>query len=109
MARRKAHRCADSASGRRRRLPPGTLKAALDYYRENMRSDGMALAASVHTDASTLVIWGDHDPALGVFLPEGLPRHTLNVRIHRIGKASHWVQNEAPAEVNRAPLRFLKA
>ena len=33
---------------------PGALKAALDYYRENMRSDGMALAASVHTEAETL-------------------------------------------------------
>ena len=87
---------------------PGALKAALDYYRENMRSDGMALAASVHTDASTLVIWGDHDPALGVFLLEGLPRYAPNARIQRIGKASHWVQNEAPAEVNQALLRFLK-
>lgn len=87
---------------------PGALKAALDYYRENMRSDGMALAASVHTDASTLVIWGDHDPALGVFLLEGLPRYAPNLRIRRIGKASHWVQNEAPAEVNQALLRFLR-
>jgi pimeloyl-ACP methyl ester carboxylesterase len=87
---------------------PGALKAALDYYRENMRSDGMALAASVHTDAATLVIWGDHDPALGVFLLEGLPRYATNLRIRRIGKASHWVQNEAPAEVNQALLRFLR-
>jgi pimeloyl-ACP methyl ester carboxylesterase len=87
---------------------PGALKAALDYYRENMRSGGMALAASVHTVASTLVIWGDKDPALGVFLLEGLARYAPNSRIHRIGVASHWVQNEAPAEVNQALLRFLK-
>lgn len=87
---------------------PGALKAALDYYRVNLRSDGLTLAASVHTEASTLVIWGDKDPALGVFLLEGLPHYAPRVRIHRIGIASHWVQNEAPAEVNQALLRFLK-
>ena len=88
---------------------PGALKAALDYYRENMRSDGMALAASVRTDADTLVIWGEKDPALGIFLLTGLSRYAPNVRIHRIGTASHWVQNEAPAEVNQALLAFLRA
>lgn len=87
---------------------PGALKAALDYYRENMRSDGMALAASVHTNAPTLVIWGEQDPALGVFLLTGLAHYAPKVQIHRIGTASHWVQNEAPAEVNQALLKFLR-
>ncbi|MDB5756765.1 MAG: Pimeloyl-ACP methyl ester carboxylesterase [Burkholderia sp.] len=86
---------------------PGALKAALDYYRENMRSDGMALAASVHTEAETLVIWGDKDPALGVFLLTGLARYAPSVRIHRISTASHWVQNERPAEFNQVLLKFL--
>ena len=86
---------------------PGALTAALDYYRENMRSDGMALAASVRTDAETLVIWGEKDPALGIFLLTGLARYAPRVRIHRISTASHWVQNERPAEVNQALLKFL--
>jgi pimeloyl-ACP methyl ester carboxylesterase len=87
---------------------PGALKAALDYYRENMRSDGMALAASVHTAARTLVLWGERDPALGVFLLDGLARYAPRSRIHRIANAGHWVQNEAPAEVNRVLLEFLR-
>ena len=87
---------------------PGALKAALDYYRENMRSGGMALAASVRTAAETLVIWGEKDPALGIFLLTGLARYAPRVRIHRIGIASHWVQNEAPVEVNQALLKFLR-
>jgi pimeloyl-ACP methyl ester carboxylesterase len=86
---------------------PGALKAALDYYRENMRSDGMRLAASVRTNARTLVLWGERDPALGVFLLDGLNRYAPRARIHRIANASHWVQNEAPLEVNRTMLRFL--
>lgn len=86
---------------------PGALKAALDYYRENLRSDGMALASAVRTDAQTLVIWGMQDPALGAFLLDGLERFAPRVRIHRIAHASHWVQNEAPEEVNRVLLEFL--
>ena len=86
---------------------PGALKAAIDYYRENIRSDGMALAAGVRTAAETLVIWGEKDPALGVFLLTGLARYAPGVRIHRIGTASHWVQNETAAEVNQALLKFL--
>lgn len=86
---------------------PGALKAALDYYRENMMTDGMALARSAYTDAETLVIWGMKDPALGSFLLEGMERFAPRLQIHRINDASHWVQNEAPLEVNRVLLQFL--
>ncbi|MBK4735276.1 alpha/beta fold hydrolase [Noviherbaspirillum pedocola] len=87
---------------------PGALKAALDYYRENMRSDGMALAACARTEARTLVLWGERDPTLGIFLLSGLARYASHVRIHRIAGASHWVQNEAPEEVNRVMTAFLR-
>ncbi|TFV90221.1 alpha/beta hydrolase [Oxalobacteraceae bacterium OM1] len=86
---------------------PGALKAALDYYRENFRSDGLAMAASARTKAPTLVIWGEQDPALGVFLLEGLERFAPRLTVHRIPGAAHWVQNEAPDEVNRVLLDFL--
>lgn len=86
---------------------PGALKAAVDYYRENMMSDGMDLARSARAEVPSLVIWGERDPALGVFLLDGVARFAPRVRIHRIPQASHWVQNEAPDEVNRALLAFL--
>ena len=86
---------------------PGALKAALDYYRENLRSNGMALASAARTDAETLVIWGMQDPALGAVLLDGLERFAPRVHIHRIAYASHWVQNEAPEEVNKVLLDFL--
>jgi hypothetical protein len=44
-----------------------------------MRSDGMALAASVHTDAETLAIWGEKDPALGIVLLTGVARYAPRV------------------------------
>jgi len=88
---------------------PGALKAALDYYRENLRSNGMALARAARTDAQTLIIWGMRDPALGAYLLDGVERFAPHAQIHRIEDASHWVQNEAPAEVNRVMLDFLGA
>lgn len=86
---------------------PGALKAALDYYRENLRPGAMDLARPSKVDAPLLVIWGMHDPALGAFLLDGLERFAPRLSIHRVRQAGHWVQNEAPAEVNRALLDFL--
>ena len=85
----------------------GALKAALDYYRANMTTNGMALARSACTDAAVLVIWGERDPALGTVLLEGLERFAPLVQICRIPDAGHWIQNEAPVEVNQALLKFL--
>jgi epoxide hydrolase 4 len=86
---------------------PGALKAALDYYRENLRPGAMDLARPPRIEAPLLVIWGMHDPALGSFLLEGLERFASRLTVHRIQQASHWVQNEAPEEVNRVLLGFL--
>lgn len=85
---------------------PGALKAALDYYRANI--DAMPLARAARTEAPVLMIWGERDPALGNFLLEGTERFAPRLRIHRIPHASHWVQNEAPEEVNAALLAFLR-
>jgi epoxide hydrolase 4 len=86
---------------------PGALKAALDYYRENLRPGAMDLARPLTIETPLLVIWGMHDPALGAFLLDGLERFANRLTIHRIQQASHWVQNEAPEEVNRVLLDFL--
>lgn len=86
---------------------PGALKAALDYYRENMMSGGMEMARAARTNAPVLVIWGGKDPSLGTFLLEGMERFAPRVRIRHIPRAGHWVQNEVPDEVNRELLTFL--
>lgn len=87
---------------------PGALTAALDYYRANLGSDGLAMARSARTEAPVLVIWGERDPALGNFLLDGLERYAPRVRIHRIAHASHWVHRDAPDEVNRVLVDSLR-
>lgn len=87
---------------------PGALTAALNYYRANMRGDQLGLARSSHIDAPTLVIWGERDPALSIGLLDGLEQVAPRVTVHRIPDAGHWVQNEAPDEVNRVLISFLR-
>jgi pimeloyl-ACP methyl ester carboxylesterase len=90
---------------------PGALTAALNYYRANMGFARGALRppAWPMIRAQTLVVWGEQDTALGAELLEGLDRLVPGVQIHRIPDAGHWVQNEAPDEVNRVLTEFLTA
>jgi len=88
---------------------PGALTAALRLYRDNTDAEAVRLSRSATTTAPTLVIWGMRDSTLGPELLDGLERVAPLVRIHRIAAASHWVQNEAPQEVNRVLLDFLAA
>jgi epoxide hydrolase 4 len=88
---------------------PAALTAALNWYRENLASrDAVELARASRVSADTLVVWGERDPALGVELLDGLERVAPRVRVHRIPDASHWVQNEAPDDVNQALIDFLR-
>jgi len=87
---------------------PGALTAALNYYRDNFRSDALQFASAAECRAETLVIWGEKDFALSLGLLDGLEEVAPNVRVHRIPEAGHWVQNEAPDEVNQSLLSFLQ-
>lgn len=87
---------------------PGALTAGLNYYRANMTVEAFKHPPEVPIDAQTLVIWGERDPALATRLLGGLDRIAPRLRVHRIPDAGHWVQNEAPEEVNRVLLDFLK-
>lgn len=89
---------------------PGALTAGINYYRALFRSqEARILALNSVVKAETLVIWGEKDHALCSRLLEGLEEVVRHVRVHRIPNAAHWVQNEAPAEVNKALLDFLSA
>jgi pimeloyl-ACP methyl ester carboxylesterase len=54
------------------------------------------------------LIWAEDDMALGRSLTYGLEQWIGNLRLHYISHCGHWVQNEAPDEVNEQVLAFLK-
>lgn len=86
----------------------GALTAALNYYRANLPLGVGETASAAVIDVETLVIWGERDPALGVELLDGLDQFAPHVRVERLSDVGHWVQNEAPEEVNRLLLQFLQ-
>ncbi|NJD65513.1 MAG: alpha/beta hydrolase [Chloroflexi bacterium] len=58
--------------------------------------------------APTTLIWGDADAYLGKELTEGTERHVADLTVHHLPGVSHWVQQEAPAEVNTYLLQHLE-
>lgn len=95
---------------------PGALTAGLNYYRANIgRLMGRASSGAKRSEQDsrirvpTLFIFAEQDAAI-------LPRTVKGVgdfinapyRELRIPDSSHWVQNEAAAEVNAALLKFLR-
>jgi pimeloyl-ACP methyl ester carboxylesterase len=87
---------------------PGGLTAAINYYRANAWGEELGMARAARTEAETLVVWGERDPALVVELLDGLERFAPRVRVHRIPEAGHWVQNEAAGEVAGVMGKFLR-
>src|SRR5262249_22311508 len=96
----------DIAQYRRALNQPGALTAGINYYRAAFRHAGELSGEPQTVSVPTLLIWGDRDRYLDVRLTEGLEPWVPNLRIERIAEASHWVQNDAPQQVNHLLLEF---
>jgi len=85
---------------------PGRLTAALNYYRANMSAGGEAWAQMANIGPikpSTVLLWGDQDPALGRRGAETTSGHVEgDYRLEVLEGAGHWLQFERPDEVSRA-------
>lgn len=84
---------------------PGALTAALDYYRAIFRTRRQTQDYG-DVQAPTLVLWGEHDRALGRELAEGLEEWVPDVTVHFL-ECGHWTQQERPEEVNGYLEQFL--
>ena len=85
---------------------PGALTAMLDYYRANLEIARTPDARRV--EVPTLLIWGEQDRALGPELVAPTAYHAPDLTVRRLPEASHWVQEEAPEEVNGALAGWLR-
>ncbi len=84
---------------------PGALTAALGYYRAVFRTRSQ-MRQFGQVQAPTLVLWGEHDRALGRELVEGLEQWVPNVTVHFLD-CGHWTQQEQPDQVNAYLEEFL--
>lgn len=90
----------------------GALTAALNYYRANMPPAAMLREPPPPADITvpTLIIWGEADAYMGTELLERSAAAVSGpLRVERLAGVSHWVQQEAPDEVNRLLVDFLRS
>jgi epoxide hydrolase 4 len=88
---------------------PGAATAMVDYYRANAAELGFGPLPPGRIRAPTLMIWGEEDPYLDLALTEGNEDHVQDLTLHRLPGVSHWVQEDASAEVNRLIAAWARA
>ena len=88
-------------------VEPGAATAMLNWYRA-LRVEPPSTAALARTiEVPTLLIWGEQDVALDLICLDGTGRYVRDLRLRRLPGVSHWVQQDAPALVNRLLEEFL--
>jgi pimeloyl-ACP methyl ester carboxylesterase len=74
----------------------------LNWYRGMMRGGVPPEVSGTFPtiETPTLVIWGDDDVALDFSSIADAGKYVSDLTLHRLPGVSHWVQEEAPDQVN---------
>ena len=92
---------------RRNALLPGAMTAMINYYRALFRA-WPKLPKKTMLETPTLMIWGEQDTALGKELTVGTEALVRDFTLRFLPNASHWVQQDAPDEVNAILEEWIK-
>ena len=79
---------------------PGAMTGMINWYRAAMREPGKMAGPWPVIETPTLIVWGEEDAALGIELLDGTDAYVRDLTIQRLPGVSHWVQQEAPDQVN---------
>jgi pimeloyl-ACP methyl ester carboxylesterase len=98
----------DVARVRRELARPGTLTAAINYYRALarrplLRDDPFTRPAAL----PTLVVWGERDPYLGAELLATASQWATDVKVERLPDLGHFCHQERPRLVNNLLLHWI--
>lgn len=77
------------------------LSGGINWYRAALRQPTRIPDPVPIITVPTLLIWGDEDSYLGRELTEGTEEYVAKLKVVHLPGVSHWVQQEAPEEVNR--------
>jgi pimeloyl-ACP methyl ester carboxylesterase len=79
---------------------PGALKAMINYYRALLRYQDSVDLGDHRIETPTLMVWGEEDLALNIDCTVGTEEWVPKLTLHRLPNVSHWVQQDAPEQVN---------
>jgi len=88
---------------RRNAARPGGLRAMINWYRAALRYGALARSrreAIPVIKMPTLFLWGDADVALSIRTTRGTEQYVSDLTFRVFPGVSHWIQQEAPEEVN---------
>ncbi len=81
-------------------LRPGAIAAMINYYRALLRTPDLRRSGAGLIDVPTLMVWGEEDAAIDIRCTDGTHAFVPNLTLRRLPGVSHWVQQEAPEQVN---------
>lgn len=79
---------------------PGAATAMVNYYRGLRQFPDMQTIGNGIVNIPTLMLWGEEDIALDIRCTIGTEKYVPQLELHRLPGISHWVQQDAPEEVN---------
>lgn len=91
-------------------LIPGALTSMVHWYRAARKMPAhwrVLFNDPPILQTPTLMIWGEADSALGIETTYGTEELVANLTLRYLPGVSHWVQQEAPEEVNRIVTAWL--
>jgi pimeloyl-ACP methyl ester carboxylesterase len=88
---------------------PGALTPPLNYYRARFRASTAQKTGVYDMDYTmpVLLIWGCNDTALDIAIPDAVEKEAPKIEVRRIPDANHFVQTDAPGEVNKIMRQWL--
>ena len=89
---------------RKNALIPGALTGMINWYRGARKMPQVwreTFANPPLLETPTLMIWGEEDTALGIETTYGTEELVRDFTLRYLPNVSHWVQQEAPEEVNQ--------
>ncbi len=89
---------------------PGALTAMINYYRAALQYPDRELKSLIHNtlETPTMLVWGEEDVALDISLTIGTEEFVSDLTLRLLPGVSHWVQQEAPEQVNAMVKAFLQ-
>lgn len=84
------------------------LSGGINWYRALLRNPQPMPNPLPTVTAPTTMIWGEEDSALGKELTVGTERYVRDLELHYLPGVGHFVQQEAPEQVNELLLAHLE-